>query len=169
MYNLGYMGGVSQWDKAHILIRWICGGQAKVSGERNRVWHFVLLSKGLAALAAIVPIVSWLKEREREEISGLLPPREVGTEVEEARNRDLNTSRRDLHPLTGCRELLSLSSRGGKKCSLSLLHFILSSWELLYVISVRGKNMVFLFPLSPRLQNSKFTANYSPVNSGLTL
>lgn len=31
------------------------------------------------------------------------------------------------------------------------------------------KNMVFLFPLSPRLQNSKFTANYSPVNSGLTL
>ena len=50
--------------------------------------HFVLLSKGLAALAALIPIVSWLKEREREKRSGLLPPWEVGTEVEEERNRD---------------------------------------------------------------------------------
>lgn len=29
---------------------------------------------------------------------------------------------------------------------LSLLRFILSSWELLYVISVRGKTWYFYFP-----------------------
>lgn len=87
MYDLGYVAGISQWDKPHILIGWICGGQTKVTGYRNRVQHFVL-SKAFAALATLVPIASWLKEREREKSSGLLHPWEVETEVEEERNRD---------------------------------------------------------------------------------
>lgn len=48
---------------------------------------------------------------------------------------------------------------------LTLLHFILSFWELLYIISVRGETFFFFFCL----QNSKFTVNFSLVNSGLTL
>lgn len=56
--------------------------------EVETVRHFVLPSKDLAAVAALVPIVSREGKGKGRIGSGLLPPWEVGMEVEEERNRD---------------------------------------------------------------------------------
>lgn len=150
---------VSQWDKKHILVKWISSGQAKVTGNRNGM-AFCSPFQSLTALGVRANIDSWSGggggRKEGEELRS--PSwHKVGSEAEGKRRWDpsmlhLETQkqpgRKDLRPSRHCCELLCSDSRGRKLVFLSFGVFSMlfqASAQLKVLTSARELLIYFYF------------------------